>query len=99
GINAAILAPIGYALFGPSRQLMMGPDTATTVVLATVLLSLGISSPGQEVAMASLLALSVGLCCIVAGFLGVGFIANFLSRPVLMGFLSGVALDLFIGQF
>lgn len=102
GINAAILAPIGYALFGPSRQLMMGPDTATTVVLGTVLLSLGVSAPGHEpgqaVALAAMLALSVGLCCIVAGVLGVGFIANFLSRPVLMGFLSGVALDLFIGQ-
>jgi len=98
GLYAAILPPIGYALFGPSRQLMVGPDTATTVVLASVLLGLGVSAPEQRVATAAALALAVGLCCVVAGMIGFGIIANFLSRPVLMGFLSGVALDLFVGQ-
>jgi high affinity sulfate transporter 1 len=98
GLYAAILPPVGYALFGPSRQLMVGPDTATTVVLASALLGLGVVAPEQRVAMAAALALAVGLCCVVAGMIGFGFIANFLSRPVLMGFLSGVALDLLVGQ-
>jgi len=98
GLYAAILPPIGYALFGPSRQLMVGPDTATTVVLASVLLGLGVMAPEERVATAAALALAVGLCCVAAGIIGFGIIANFLSRPVLMGFLSGVALDLFVGQ-
>jgi sulfate permease, SulP family len=98
GLYAAILPPIGYAVFGPSRQLMVGPDTATTMMLASALLSLGVSAPDERVAAAAAFALAVGLCCIVAGFVGLGIIANFLSRPVLMGFLSGVALDLLAGQ-
>lgn len=98
GLFAAILPPVGYALFGPSRKLMVGPDTATTVVLASTLLTLGVVAPEQRVAVAAALALSVGLCCMLAGFIGLGMISNFLSRPVLMGFLSGVALDLLIGQ-
>src|SRR5438477_5053768 len=98
GLYAAILPPIGYALFGPSRQLMVGPDTATTIMLASVLAGLALAAPDQRVAAAAVFALTVGLSCVVAGIVGLGFIANFLSRPVLMGFLSGVAIDLFIGQ-
>ncbi len=98
GLYAAILPPIGYALFGPSRQLMVGPDTATTIMLASVLAGLALSAPDQRVAVAATFAMSVGLCCVLAGIVGLGFIANFLSRPVLMGFLSGVAIDLLIGQ-
>jgi len=98
GLYAAILPSVGYALFGPSRQLMVGPDTATTVMLGSALLALGILDPEQRVAAAAAFALAVGLCCVVAGIIGLGLIANFLSRPVLMGFLCGVALDLLIGQ-
>src|SRR5882724_1126625 len=98
GLFAAILPTVGYALFGPSRQLMVGPDTATTVMLASVLLALGIAAPEQRVATAAALALAVGLCCLIARVIRLGFIADFLSRPVLMGFLSGVALDLLVGQ-
>jgi sulfate permease, SulP family len=98
GLYAAILPSVAYALFGPSRQLMVGPDTATTMMLASALLALGASAPDQRVAAAAAFALAVGLCCVVAGFVGLGFIANFLSRPVLLGFLSGVAIDLLIGQ-
>src|ERR1700719_4765188 len=51
GLYAAILPPVGYALFGPSRQLMVGPDTATTVMLGSALLALGILDPEQRVAV------------------------------------------------
>src|SRR5439155_14746559 len=98
GLYATILPLVSYALFGPSRQLMVGPDTATTIMLASVLAGLGPAAPDQRVAVAAAFALSVGLCCVVAGVVRLGFIANFLSRPVLMGFLSGVAIDLLIGQ-
>src|ERR1700756_3770537 len=83
GLYAAILPPIGYAVFGPSRQLMVGPDTATTMMLASALLSLGVSAPDERGAAGAAFALAVGLFCIVAGFIGLGIIANFLSRPVL----------------
>src|SRR5258708_39934402 len=79
GLYAAILPPIAYALFGPSRQLMVGPRTATTIMLASVLAGLALAAPDQRVAAAAVFALMVGLCCVVAGIIGLGFIANFLS--------------------
>ena len=98
GLYAAILPPVGYALFGPSRRLMTGPDTATCIMVASALLSLGIVGMDERIVVAAAFAIAVGLACMAAGSLGLGFIANFLSKPVLMGFLAGVALDLIIGQ-
>src|SRR5262245_24592083 len=98
GLYAAILPPIGYALFGSSRPLMVGPDTATTLMLAAALLQLGVVGAEQRVTAAAALALLTGALCVLAGFLRFGMIANFLSRPVLVGFLAGVALDLLVGQ-
>ena len=98
GLYAAILPPVGYALFGPSRRLMTGPDTATCMMVASALLSLGIVGMDERIVVAAAFAIAVGLACMAAGSLGLGFIANFLSKPVLMGFLAGVALDLIIGQ-
>src|SRR5262249_12440526 len=98
GLYAAILPPIGYALFGPSRQLMVGPDTATCMMVASAFLSLGIAGVDERIVIAASFAIAVGLACIAAGMLGFGSLANFLSKPVLLGFLSGVALDLILGQ-
>ena len=98
GLYAAILPPVGYAIFGPSRRLMVGPDTATCMMVASAFIGLGISGVDERIAVAVAFAMVVGLACVAAGALGLGFIANFLSKPVLMGFLSGVALDLIIGQ-
>jgi high affinity sulfate transporter 1 len=98
GLYAAILPAVGYALFGPSRQLMVGPDTATTIMLASALLQLGVAGADQRVIVAAALAVLTGLLCVVAGLARFGFIANFLSRPILVGFLAGVALSLLIGQ-
>lgn len=99
GLYAAIFPAIGYALFGPSRRLMIGPDTATTIVLAASLVQLGIAGAEDRAAAAAALALISGGLCVLAGLLRFGFIANFLSRPVLLGFLAGVAMSLIIGQF
>jgi len=98
GLYAAILPAVGYALFGPSRQLMVGPDTATTIMLASALLQLGVAGVDARLAATAALALLAGLLCLLAGLLRFGFIANFLSRPVLLGFLAGVALTLIVGQ-
>jgi high affinity sulfate transporter 1 len=98
GLYAAILPAVGYALFGSSRQLMVGPDTATTLVLAAALLQLGVVGAEQRIAAAAALALLTGALCLLAGFMRLGMIANFLSRPVLLGFLAGVSLSLLVGQ-
>jgi high affinity sulfate transporter 1 len=98
GIYAATVPTIAYALIGPSRRLMVGPDSATCLVLASTLLFLGVGDPGERVATAAALAVITGVLCLLARVLRLGFIADFLSRPVLTGFLGGIAVDLIIGQ-
>ncbi len=98
GFFATILAMVGYAMFGPSRQLMVGPDAATCIMLASVLVSLGAATTADRVAFTVVLAMEVGILCFVAGVLGLGFVANFLSRPILVGFLAGISISLIIGQ-
>jgi len=89
GLFATIFALAGYALFGPSRQLMVGPDAATCIILAGVLASLGLGGEAERVQATVALSLLVGLLCFLAGAFRLGFIANFLSRPMLAGFLAG----------
>jgi high affinity sulfate transporter 1 len=98
GLFATILAMVGYALLGPSRQLMVGPDAATCIMLAGVLASLGAATEADRVNLTVILALEVGILCFAAGALGLGFVANFLSRPILVGFLAGISISLIIGQ-
>jgi len=98
GLYATIFPLVAYALFGSSRQLIVGPDTAACTVLASSLFQLGASTTDQRVALATSFAVLVGLLCLLAARLRLGFIANFLSRPILVGYLCGVALALFAGQ-
>lgn len=98
GLFATIFALVGYALLGPSRQLMVGPDAATCIMLAGVLVSLGAGDVARRVELTILLSLTVGVLCIAAGVLRLGFLANFLSRPMLVGFLAGISISLILGQ-
>lgn len=98
GFFSAILAMVGYAIFGPSRQLIVGPDAATCIMLAGVLASLGAATEGDRVSFTVALAIQVGILCFITGALGLGFVANFLSRPILVGFLAGISISLIIGQ-
>lgn len=98
GLFATIFSLIGYALLGPSRQLMIGPDTATCLMLAGVLTTLGAASEADRVSLTLALTLAVGILCFAAGALRLGFLANFLSRPMLVGFLAGISISLIIGQ-
>jgi high affinity sulfate transporter 1 len=98
GIYSAIIPIVAYAFFGPSRQLMIGPDTATTIVLGSALLQLGVIGEADRMTAAAFLAFLTGLLSVLAGFARFGFVANFLSRPVLVGFLAGVAISLLVGQ-
>src|SRR5262245_26425107 len=98
GLFATIFALVGYALFGPSRQLMVGPDAATCIILAGVLATLAPASEADRVQITAVLSIAVGILCFLAGVFRLGFLANFLSRPMLVGFLAGLSVSLIIGQ-
>lgn len=98
GLYASILPLVGYALFGPSRKLMVGPDAATMTVLAAALAGMPLADPGDRVSAAAALALIVGVLCMVAGRLNLGVMAAFLSRPILIGFISGISISILVGQ-
>ncbi|OBA94754.1 sulfate transporter [Mycolicibacterium fortuitum] len=95
----AALVPMGvYALLGSSRQLSVGPESTTALMTATALTPLVVGDPARYAAMAAMLALLVGAICLVAGLCGLGFLADLLSRPVLVGYMTGVAVIMISGQ-
>ncbi|MCY1739102.1 SulP family inorganic anion transporter [Ensifer adhaerens] len=100
GLYASITPLVAYALFGPSRQLIVGPDAATMTVLAAVLTTVFASSAGgaDRVTAAALLALIVGILCLIARLVRLGVLATFLSRPILTGFFAGISLSILVGQ-
>ncbi|WP_104666417.1 SulP family inorganic anion transporter [Ensifer adhaerens] len=100
GLYASITPLVAYALFGPSRQLIVGPDAATMTVLAAVLTTVFAASSGaaDRVTAAALLALIVGILCLVARLVRLGVLATFLSRPILTGFFAGISLSILVGQ-
>jgi high affinity sulfate transporter 1 len=94
-----ILIPMAlYAFFGSSRHLVVGADSATAAVLAAGLVGMATIGSPEYVAYASLLALLAGIMLIAARLVKLGFLANFLSRTVLVGFLTGVGIQVAIGQ-
>ncbi|MEU5634203.1 SulP family inorganic anion transporter [Streptomyces rishiriensis] len=95
----AILPALGlYALFGSSRLLSVGPESTTALMTATVVAPLAAGDPGRYAALAAALAVTVGLLCLVARAVRLGFLADLLSRPVLIGYLAGVALIMMVDQ-
>ena len=98
GIYAAIFPLFAYALFGSSRQLMTGPDAATCIMVAAILGPLAGGDAARYQSLMVVLTLCTGLIYVVAGFARLGFIANFLSLPILTGFLNGIALIIVVGQ-
>jgi high affinity sulfate transporter 1 len=100
GLYTTILCLIGYAVFGPSRILVLGPDSSLgPMIAATLLPILGSNgSPERAIALASMLALIVGAIMIVAGIAKLGFVADLLSKPTQIGYMNGLALTILIGQ-
>lgn len=92
GLWAALVPMAVYAVLGSSRQLSVGPESTTALMTATALAPLVIGDPARYAAMSAVLALLVGAICLVAGLCGLGFLADLLSRPVLIGYMTGVAL-------
>ncbi|WP_306466970.1 SulP family inorganic anion transporter [Thermoleptolyngbya sichuanensis] len=95
----AILPPmLIYAVLGSSPQLSVGPESTTAVMTAAAIAPLLASSPQSYPTLAALLALLVGLVCIAGSLLRLGFLANLLSKPILIGYMTGVALIMIGGQ-
>ena len=98
GIYASILPLLAYAIFGTSRQLIVGPDSATCALIAAALVPLAAGDDALYLSLSLTLTFLTGLFCIGASFLKLGALADFLSKPILVGFLNGVALSIFLGQ-
>src|ERR1700761_9616506 len=100
GLYTTILCLLGYAVFGPSRILVLGPDSSLgPMIAATILPILGSGgSPERAIALASMLALIVGAIMIGAGIAKLGFVADLLSKPTRIGYMNGLALTILIGQ-
>ncbi|HET8980803.1 MAG TPA: sulfate permease [Solirubrobacteraceae bacterium] len=100
GLYTTILCLIGYALLGPSRILVLGPDSSLgPMIAATILPILGSNgSPARAIVLASILALLVGAIMILAGVAKLGFVADLLSKPTQIGYMNGLALTILVGQ-
>jgi high affinity sulfate transporter 1 len=100
GLYTSILCLIGYAVFGPSRILVLGPDSSLgPMIAATILPIVGSDgSPARAIALASMMALIVGGFMILAGIAKLGFIADLLSKPTRIGYMNGLALTILVGQ-
>ncbi len=100
GLYTTILCLIGYALLGPSRILVLGPDSSLGPMIAATLIPIigADGSPERAVALASMLALLVGTVMIIAGVAKLGFIADLLSKPTQIGYMNGLAITILIGQ-
>jgi MFS superfamily sulfate permease-like transporter len=100
GLYTSVTALLAYALFGPSRILVVGPDSALGPMIAAAILPLVAAnkSPGQAVGLASMLALMMGAICAVAGAARAGTVSELLSRPVRVGYLNGLAIVVLVGQ-
>jgi sulfate permease, SulP family len=98
GLYAAPGALILYAAFGSSRQLVVGPGAASAALSAAIVGDLVTQGSSDFVQLTATLAITVGLLAIVASVLRLGFIANFISEPVMKGFIIGLALTVIVGQ-
>jgi hypothetical protein len=97
GLCAAIV-PLHHAIFGPSRILVLGPDSSLAAIIAAVIVPLGGGDPARTIALAGMLAIFTGLLCILAGLARLGFITELLSKPIRYGYMNGIALTVLIGQ-
>jgi high affinity sulfate transporter 1 len=100
GLYTSILCLLGYAVFGPSRILVLGPDSSLGPMIAATILPLAGADGNAEraVALASILALIVGAIMILASVAKLGFIADLISKPTMIGYLNGLALTILVGQ-
>src|SRR6185437_12276672 len=98
GLYAAAAGAILYAVFGTCRQISMGPSSGLAAVAASAVVAAGISSPGDIATFVAGVTLASGVLFLLLAVLHMGWIARFLSRAVVTGFLFGAAIDVVIGE-
>jgi high affinity sulfate transporter 1 len=98
GLYATIVPLLAYALFGPSRILVLGPDSALAAVILSVVLPLAQSDSERAVAVGGVMAIASGAVCVAAGLARLGFITELLSKPIRYGYMNGIALTVILSQ-
>jgi high affinity sulfate transporter 1 len=98
GLYATIIPLLAYAVFGPSRILVLGPDSSLAPIILAVVIAQSAGDPGRAIAIAGAMAIVSGVVCIVAGILKLGFITELLSKPIRYGYMNGIALTVLISQ-
>lgn len=98
GLYATIVPLIAYALVGPSRILVLGPDSALGPIIAAAIVPLALGDDDRAVALAGLLAIMVGAILLLGGVLRLGFVTDLLSKPIRVGYLNAIALIVIISQ-
>ena len=98
GLYATIIPLLAYALFGPSRILVLGPDSSLAAVILGVVLPLSGGDPARAAPLAAMMAVVSGLVCIMAGAARLGFVTELLSKPIRYGYMNGIALTVLVSQ-
>src|SRR5499425_2210954 len=98
GLYATIVPLLAYALFGPSRILILGPDSALAGIILGVVTPLSGGDPLRAVSLAGMMAIVSGIVCILAGIARLGFVTELLSKPIRYGYMNGIALTVLISQ-
>ncbi len=98
GLYATIVPLLAYAVFGPSRILVLGPDSALAGVILAVVLPLSAGDPQRAVVLASAMAIVSGIVCVAAGLARLGFVTELLSKPIRYGYMNGIAFTVLLSQ-
>ena len=98
GLYATIVPLLAYAVFGPSRILVLGPDSSLAAMILGVILPLSGGDPHRAIALAGMMAVISGVACILAGSARLGFVTELLSKPIRYGYMNGIALTVLISQ-
>ena len=98
GLYATIVPLLAYAVLGPSRILVLGPDSSLAAVIFGVVFPLSGGDPARAVALAGMMAVVSGIVCILAGAVRLGFVTELLSKPIRYGYMNGIALTVLISQ-
>src|SRR5689334_8404125 len=98
GLYATAIPLIAYAIFGPSRILVLGPDSSLAPLILGVVLALSGGDPARAVTIASAMAIVAGSACILAGSVHLGFVTELLSKPIRYGYMNGIAIAVLISQ-
>ncbi len=98
GLYAGFIAMLGYALFTHSRQIIIGPESTTAILMATTVAPLALGDSARYAVLAAAIALFIGFICILAGRFKLGFVSDFFSKPILTGYITGTSIVVIVSQ-